>query len=538
MDSAMMTYGPCDLGDISAPDEGADWTGRGLDAHMVREYIRSAAVAGYRSELNGAHILGTLSLRDASTPTPVSLTSCWIENGIEIGFATLSDLNLEGSRIGRTVGGLGLAGRYVKISGDLGLGKTAFEAGCELVGATIKGDLNVTEASVGPRTSPPPKEGERWALDLAEAHVTGDVTLEGAHLAGGVSLDGTTVSGQLNLLGVTISASPRTDVEPANRDMSEYIAVWGQRCKIGESVLAHPRAMGNGREVPASFSGLVSFICCSITGSMNMRGASLRPVTPEQSWSTGEIPRFGKERQRIALDLYGAKIGDYLRLEKVESEGSRQVDLRECTVNQFLPGETLWLTSTYCLSGLTYKTTDDSGRTRRKWIKKAEDGKRPGPYLVLAAAAGAEGERRNELKAKIRASSAAAHWLEKGLLGWIRYGYRPYLVAVPLVMLAVVCFWQVERTMKAANGFAPVVVDKVAYSVDACDESKFRCLDPKVYAIDAVVPLDLHQVSTWRPNRTTSAGNWLFWIITISRLTGWALAGVFLAAVGGILKRT
>ena len=63
----------------------------------------------------------------------------------------------------------------------------------------------------------------------------------------------------------------------------------------------------------------------------------------------------------------------------------------------------------------TYKTTDDSGRTMRKWIKKAEDGKRPGPYLVLAAAAGAEGERRNELKAKIRASSAAAHWLEKGL---------------------------------------------------------------------------------------------------------------------------
>ena len=87
------------------------------------------------------------------------------------------------------------------------------------------------------------------------------------------------------------------------------------------------------------------------------------------------------------------------------------------------------------------------------------------------------------------------------------------------------------------NGFAPVVVNDTNYLPRDCKEVDVRCLDPTLYAIDAVVPIDLKQVSTWRPNRE-GGGNGLHWILVGSDLAGWVLAGVFVAAIAGLLKRS
>jgi transposase len=57
-------------------------------------------------------------------------------------------------------------------------------------------------------------------------------------------------------------------------------------------------------------------------------------------------------------------------------------------------------------------------------------------------------------------------------------------------------------------------------------------------ALEAVIPVDLGQKSTWRPNEAKDAGHDLAWLLRIDLVLSWALAGVFLAAVAGWLKRT
>jgi len=371
-------------------------------------------------------------------------------------------------------------------------------------------------------------------MDLTNAKVLGDLALYRTDLTGGVCLAGASVTGQINLLGAHIRAAGRP-AAGVDAVMSDYTAIWGQGCHVGESILAYP----DPDERRAVFSGYVSFVAARVDGGVNFRHAEFcASPGPPLGQAKPTADGFGNDRDQIGLDLYNCKITGYLQLSEATSSAGMQVDLRNCGCDRFTPGDSLWHDGWYGLSGLTYRTVLGTDRPRRRWIKKAVDGRKPGPYLTLAAAAHNAGQPRDELKAKIRASSEAAHMGERALLAWVRYGYRPYLVFVPLLLLGVLAFWQVDRTLHTPNGFVPVVVQNMPYTTANCDETKLPCLDRTLFAVDSVIPVDQHQVSTWRPNRSTGNGNLLHWVITINRLAAWLLAGVFVAAVAGFLKRT
>jgi hypothetical protein len=195
---------------------------------------------------------------------------------------------------------------------------------------------------------------------------------------------------------------------------------------------------------------------------------------------------------------------------------------------------------------LTYTEIDGDGAGQRKWLEKANDGHKPGPYLVLSTVAQNDGRSADALTAKILASSKAAKPLERALLGWVSYGYRPYLVLLPFALLFLITLSLVFEVQSDPRAFAPVVVNSVSYNpsakaegtTKACDSAVVKCLEPVLFALDAVVPVGQGEVSTWRVTTDDGTATALYCIIVIDQYAGWALAGVFVAAIAGFLKRT
>ncbi len=556
---------PFDLGDIDAATAPAElWVGRSVDAKLVAQVIGEASAAGARFELHGARIIhGTLILRHSLADVPVRLTSCLIEEGIDCDFGAMADLNLKGSKIGPSRQGWGLTGRFVAVSGDLDLSHVLVEGGCRLTGAGIKGSLVGPGVRVGAHRRPTASDDATWAIDLTNATVAGDIDLSDADLDGGLCLAGTKVLGQVALMGAAVSAAP-ADGPPhgrrAERQISEYCALWGQGCQVAESFVACPSgAEGSGR--PARFEGYVSLVSAKVPTSIDFSGAQFsgapsapaagRRAPTRRGERRAARDSFGVDRQLVALDLFNASASS-ISLDQATCPPDLQVDLRNCAAGRFYPGypgDKLWHKGQYGLRGLTYERVScdperaspaerAAGRFLRGWVKRAVDGDIPGPYLALADAARTAGEPANELKAKIMASAAAASWRTRALFGWVRYGYRPYLVGIPLALLGLATFAQVRNTSSQANGFVPAVVGTTSYSPGHCQEVAVRCLDPVAYALEAVIPVDQHQQSTWRPNRGSSRGDVLYWMLVVDHLFSWLLAGVFVASVGGMLKQT
>ena len=174
---------------------------------------------------------------------------------------------------------------------------------------------------------------------------------------------------------------------------------------------------------------------------------------------------------------------------------------------------------------------------RRDWVANSADRDLPGPYLTLAAALGSAGETASQRKALIKASSNAANPLEKCLLGWVRYGYRPWIVIFPMLALMLGTGWTFQRALDD-HAIVQSTPTTPAISPNKCDPTKIACPDPVAYAIEAVVPVTIGQKAAWRPNEATSIGKDLARLVRADVIFSWLLAGVFLAAVAGWLKRT
>ena len=62
---------------------------------------------------------------------------------------------------------------------------------------------------------------------------------------------------------------------------------------------------------------------------------------------------------------------------------------------------------------------------------------------------------------------------------------------------------------------------------DACGGGRIRCFSPTFYAIDTVIPLvDLHQRSTWYPDRNAPNGAFYEWWLDLAVLLGWVTTSV------------
>jgi hypothetical protein len=501
--------------------------------------LSAASHDGYRFELAGARIVGRLLLRDKTWAVPVKLSQCRVEDGIDADYATCSALELESCWVGKGTYQRAFSGTFLTATG-IDLSKTKAEGGCDLEGATIKGCLDMSDMVIADSSS------DDWAIDLTNTTISGDCHLDGIMCPGSISVAGANISGQLCLVGARIgnrSAAGATSTDP----LSTYSALWGQGCTVKESVLAQPRS--NDR---TEFFGYVSFSSANV-GSLNFLGAALSPAAGAPIVNISGDEGFARDNTKVALDLYSTQIGGTLKLKGIKNVHGGQVDLRYCSTKRltFLadgeaPDLHAMAEGSYAVVGLTYQELDGDGAQQRRWLGSANDAHKPGPYLTLAGVAQNDGRSADALKAKILASSKAANPLEKLLLGWVRYGYRPYFVVFPLALLFVTTLGLALSARDDPHAFAPATINNVAYApatkapVGAvpCDDTKVACLNPPLYALDAVLPVGQGQVSTWRVTPHGATTTALSLVVVIDQYASWALAGVFLAAIAGFLKRT
>jgi hypothetical protein len=512
-----------DLGGVDIADRHVAWSTREVDAAQVLKLFLRAVETAQPCCLKGVRVRGSLNLALQSGKVPFVAECCWFDGGIDLDGADLAGVAVKKSRIDRLKTGFAMTGRFTKIGGELELERCVINGSLALASITTAGGIgfagcHVTATEPSAQTPTGSSDGE-WAIDLTNAK-TGDMTLKGATVTGGVAIPGAVVSGQLNLREVEIC-------QPHGR-----LALWAQRATVTESVLAN--ALVSTSDEKAIFVGIVSLHGADVGGSVILANAVFKaPPTP-----AGTTPP--DEGARAGLTMRFAEVTSLLRLNDIGLPDGGKVDLRSCEVGELERTGSVWTKDgvVYEIENLEYGVIDETGQTARTWIQEAR-GKTPGAYLTLAQAASACGNPKDEKKAKIKASDAAATMIERWVFfGWIRYGYRPLIAAVPLIVLAAVCLLQVMHADNNSAAFAPVKVGDETVTVDACNDAEARCLNPLVYGVDSVLPIDFNQVSTWRPNTDEESGNYLAMLVNINLVVSWLVVGSFLAAVGGLLNRT
>lgn len=477
-------------------------------ATKVVTWFDAATQASRPLEIQGAHITGPLTLALKAAKVPLTLRRCWLDGGLDLDSGDLGSVSLIDCVVAPLPTGCAVTGRFVTIAGELDFTETTFRGRVALTNAAVPGGVSLARATVASVTD----VEDTWAVDLTNAQ-TGDVDMEGATVTGGISVAGATVTGQINLRRATATAGKGRR------------SLWAQRTTVTESVLADAQPAGT-----ATFEGTVELQGIDVGGHLNLQAVSIRSMA-----SPPNPPAGGEGAHLARLNLAHASVTNVLRLVGLTVDEGGTIDLRHCSVGTLRRPEISGEETTLMIEGLTYTDIDDTGAPARQWIAQAKTVP-PGAYLTLAEAAATHGRTTDELRAKVKASSTAARFPEKVLLGWISYGYRPYLVAAPLIVLACLCAVLVARAPDSA--FAPARVGDATVQPSACDDTKLRCPHTTWYALDSVLPLDLGQVSTWRPARETEQGKQLDLVITINGLAAWVLAGVFVAAVGGRLNRT
>lgn len=505
-----------------ATHDGHDWAGRTVSSAEVVLAIEKAESSKVAFEARGFDVVGKLELSNREFKSPLRFIDCRLADGVDIRLTSLKSLSFESCVVGSDASPSALEGEFVQVATDFDLSSSTFGAPIDLSRSKITGSLVLSDSRLAQSVA---LDLPSWSLVMNAATLGGDLKLDGVKSRGGLALASSKIGGQLDLRGAVIEAG--VAIGDGNlTDHSHGTAVWAQRCSIGESILA------GGESANARLTGYVDLKWTKIGGQVTFRNSQLDrlPNAPASN-------RFG-QMGRTCLDLFGATIGEVLDLRGIlTTEPATEIDLRRATTSRLRLDCGEWGNFRYGVVGLTFRTTDETGKPMRDWLQRSESGPTPEGFLLLAQVAASRGETSHALKAKIRASSAAANKLEQALLGWIRYGYRPYLVAVPLLLLGLATFLQVKHASEG-SGIAPITVDSTVIDAQQCDDQKTRCLNEVTFALDAVLPVDLKQVSSWRANTDQETGRYLNALLIVDELASWLFAGVLVAAVAGLLKRT
>jgi hypothetical protein len=282
-------------------------------------------------------------------------------------------------------------------------------------------------------------------------------------------------------------------------------ALRAQRATIGESVLLRHDQV----QATPTHTGVVSFHGAHITGGLDFSHAVFDLGRPAAT--TNAVPP-------IALDLELVEVERLIFRQAKIAQG--EFDLTSGTAKRLSDDPTSWTTTKgrYRLNGFAYDTLDvaypdESGSThkwtsaeRRTWLAESADHDAPGPYLALADAHAKQGDPSGQRKALIEASDNAATPIEKIGLGWVRYGYRPWTVMFPLLILIGITGGLFSWALSKDNGIVETKPSDPPVLTTKCDQAKVSCPNTVVYAIDAVIPVDLGQTATWRPNEANNVG--------------------------------
>jgi hypothetical protein len=201
---------------------------------------------------------------------------------------------------------------------------TSFEAGVDLMGATIEGNLDCLGSQFA-------SKGKLWALQALGAKINGSVFLSclaegeltGFKAKGGVNLQAATIEGDLICLGSQFTSNGQTSSSlPVEDDLSPCppmalnafaakikgsVYLRGFKAEGGGSVLRHGfKAEGGVHFRAATIEGSLSCIDGQFAGGLNLQAATIeRDLVCE-----GEGSQFAPNKgQKYALDANGAKIG-------------------------------------------------------------------------------------------------------------------------------------------------------------------------------------------------------------------------------------
>jgi hypothetical protein len=523
--------------DAGFTDQG--WHDRKIEASVLAELVKTAAAKRCPVTIVGVEVDGDLDLQRLEAHAPIRFLKCWFRGSLVIEDADLHELDLRGSRLDGLETGTGEEGdagpeRPAALHAprlrclELCVRDVVASSQLQLYAAQVGGDLRADGLVVrGPRAA----RERTWAIQLTNASIAYDFGLDHAHLCGGVNLGGATIGGQFRCYGTHIDVH---DVSAGRPSLSN--GIYAQRTSFGESVFCG-RPRGTESAVAHrrfSCSGVVSFKGATIGGSLFLRGgivdASVTEDPAAAETATGAP---------TVLDLDGARIEDRLVLLGLTIRGGA-LDLRHCSVGRLEDRPETWdRIESYHLAGFTYGALESwPRRRRRRWVESSRDGKKPGPYLELARAFAAAGDPSGERRARITASAKAATCPEKFFLGPFRYGYRPWTVVIPLLALALLTGLQVQQLSGLDEGFVQRARTQPPIDLADCATAALPCPNAALYALDAITPPDLRQVSTWQPNEALPRGRSLGLTLTVASVGSWLLVGVLVAAVAGVLKRT
>ncbi len=502
----------------------------------------------------GADVSGALDLSFVNIPFRLAFRHCRLKERIDLGWAEVSYLNLEGS----WVGGISADGVIVKSDVILGKGFTAVgKVGFK--GAQIGGDLDFDG---GAFTNPAKKDDPEsvTALGADEINVTGSVFLRNGFSANGeVRLTRAQIGGNLECDGGTFRNKGGRSLNAAGINVKGHVFLRRD---------PNPEKNAEGKEIPFMAEGEVNLVTACVDGQLDCSGGLFCNPTGQG---------LSADRLIVKSSVYlndGFTANGTLKLSGVQVGGTfdcsggnfqkATLDLTDATAGTLVdsglgdipPGApadsppTVWpQLGNLCLDGFTYARISSRGRInvhkRIDWLGLQPPSPfRPRPHLQLAKIIRESGDSRGALRVLERMEDLRRKDEERGrfaqlwtlILKWtIGYGYDPKRAIWALAFLTVM-----GGVLYCGGYFAKMMVptEKGAYAELASRNSlppHYPRFSASIYSLENSLPLiKLGQADKWQPNPATPV---LVWFLRIQILLGWVLATFFVAGISGIVHK-
>lgn len=454
------------VGQDNDPAQGGQWgEDRTLRAEILSELASGSTWPVHRKGIRarGARITGGFDLEFAQVDRPLRIESSHFEKQLTLTGASVSELLLSGSYLAGGIDGDGLS-----VKGSVCLDQGFHATGeVRFLGAEIGGVFSCT----GGRLENPDAD----ALTADRFKVKGSVFLnEGFHATGAVMFPGAEIGGQLNCTGGRFE-NPGADA----------LAADGLRVK-GDVFLDEVHVTGEVRFLGAEIGG--AFVC---TG--------------------GQF----ENPSGNALNIVNADIRREFLFRNLDQRPTGLVDLSHAKVGQLCDDQTSWPErGSLVLEGFVYEMlaldAPRAAEERLCWLGLQREF-RTQPYEQLATVLRRMGEDRKAIRVLVQKNWEIGRRERAGNRGWLanrflwittRYGYNPAYALLWLLGVVVLGYFEAHFAyrlgMLMPSGL-PAAGVLAQLKLPASECPKFHA---SLYAVDALLPLDLGQQSQWQIRHT------------------------------------
>jgi hypothetical protein len=467
----------------------------------------------------GARIVGSLDLSRVQVPFAIVMNNCSIPQRMWLASTDIPYFELDGSDVGE------IDAPGMNVHSDLSL-SNGFHASGEvnLHGTAIGGDLLCTGGHFTP--SPVdlfnPKNTERRALDVNDAHIKGMVALCCGEEAGGFRADGQVAVGgsigsDLFLDGHFINPG-KTAIAATGADITGNVLV----------------GFGGG-----SFEadGLVSFVTARIG----------------TNFVVGSGTFSGRSGDQHGLDASGISVKNAFVWHNVALLNGATLILGGASAPTLLDDEPSWpKPGNLIIDGFTYNALGppNDARTRLRWLL-LQPAYHPQPYRQLAKCLRENGDDSGAIEVLVAGDDLrySQYGLPGKLLGGflkttIGYGHRP-LLALLWSLGVVLVGWVAVVIGKRSSVMRPTWPENDPRT----SQPDYENLQPFLYSLDVFLPfVNLHQEHYWWPNSKASGecaifgrrlrvrGSTLRVYLWLQIIAGWLLSAIFIAGVTGLIR--